>query len=270
MPKSSRGLFSILVIPAALSLGSIGCRGTRTEIPKPINYDDTVATLKSQPSNDSLVEAVFSGKFDKVKLLVEQGVAINSSNNARQYTPLDAAMFGDDPRLIEYLIGKGAAVNALSLRHSTPLTNCLSGADVEKVRILLQHGADPNRLVFGNHPLEYWIEGFCFFYNSCPEAEAYNDRQIQILELLLDKGANPNFSHMLGKSILEKLEAKYAHPGVFDFFHFNCEGVSFEEDLRTQISEGGVKKNLLPIYQKKKEVILALLRKHGAKETVEP
>lgn len=94
--------------------------------------------------NGSLRLAVEEGHADIVRLLLEHGAGDNRTPGGLRnaLTPL---LFGS-PRaeVMELLIGHGADVNARGREGNTPLHDAASHGSTEAVRVLLEHGADPN------------------------------------------------------------------------------------------------------------------------------
>jgi ankyrin repeat protein len=82
-------------------------------------------------------------KMEIAKLLVEKGSDVNAVDS-----------YGDDvltfltaynlPRITEYLISQGAKVDHLNSNGRTALSQAAENGKIDVVRVLLQHGADPN------------------------------------------------------------------------------------------------------------------------------
>lgn len=65
-------------------------------------------------------------------------------------------------------------------------------ANIEMVRILLQCGADPNFILYADKPLYCETPFWDLQYNDYGETEEENEVGLQMAQLMLDYGANPN------------------------------------------------------------------------------
>ena len=90
-------------------------------------------------------DAARSGDSSKVKALVEKDPGLASARNPNGQTPLFDAVMGRHPEIAEYLISKGADVNAENNFHMTVLhVACRGGFPLEIIRLLVEKGADVN------------------------------------------------------------------------------------------------------------------------------
>jgi leucine-rich repeat kinase 1/leucine-rich repeat kinase 2 len=97
----------------------------------------------------SLHKFCHNGKLDKIKSYIE---AIESNellqdrlNNRRGvfgYTPLHEAVSGNKAKVVPYLVGQGANVNARANSGYTPLHLAASAGHIDCVKILLESQAD--------------------------------------------------------------------------------------------------------------------------------
>lgn len=122
--------------------------------------------------NDTLLHlAVCSGELDVAKYLVSRGVNINakskflplhlsslrgldivgyfvkkaaSAEGGYYETPLHYAVFHGNLEITEYLIEKGADVNARNRNSDTPLHLAIMRGKIDVVKVLLKHNADVN------------------------------------------------------------------------------------------------------------------------------
>lgn len=152
--------------------------------------------------NDTLLHlAVCSGELDVAKYLVSRGVDINakskflplhlsslrglnivgyfvkkvaSAEGGYYETPLHYAVFHGNLEITEYLIEKGADVNARNRNSDTPLHLAAMNGNVDIAKILLKHNADVNaKNNEGKTALDY----------------ATNNNHQELVELLLAHGA---------------------------------------------------------------------------------
>lgn len=85
-----------------------------------------------------LMMAALRGRVDWTQRLVERGGAVKREG----WTPLHYAASGPEPRVVALLLERGAAVDALSPNHSTPLMMAARYGDEAAVELLLSRGAD--------------------------------------------------------------------------------------------------------------------------------
>jgi hypothetical protein len=151
----------------------------------------------------SLLHAALGGDLQTVKKLVTAGADVNQLSNDRYYYlddepqrewvyPLYVAVRNNDVVKVEYLIQEGAFINKLSMTSSTwletPLHNSVNRGNLEMTTLLLEAGADPNKLNSTKRtPL----------FISAP------DDKIAIIKLLLKYGANKELTDIQGLTALE-------------------------------------------------------------------
>jgi ankyrin repeat protein len=96
-----------------------------------------------------------------------------------EYTPFIAALRGDHEYLRDALASDRSAANHEDTCHHRPLSAAVRRGDMELVRVLLQHGADPRLPEEGApHGHALWI--------------AVHDGSSELARLLLEHGADPN------------------------------------------------------------------------------
>ncbi|XP_026458567.1 ankyrin-1-like [Papaver somniferum] len=179
-----------------------------------------------------LHHAVIKGHFDTVRYLLEKGANADASNN-RNIAALHFAAKSGDAKIITLLLSKGVRLDiatrygtalqcAASLGHRDAVKmlldhganpNVVSSEDVFKplisaiiakswecVELLLQAGADPNAVTYGNTPLVF----------------AARDGSADVIKRLLEAGAGPNYKMNAGLTALEVAAVKcnYQNVGV--------------------------------------------------------
>ncbi len=91
-------------------------------------------------------------------------------------TPLNHAVNYERTKLVDYLIKKGANVNALYDGDYTPLMSAIDRKNIELINILLKNGADINKVdKFGNTAI----------------MKAVNTFDLELVKLLVNEGAKP-------------------------------------------------------------------------------
>ena len=82
--------------------------------------------------------AALKGQLEMAQLLVASGAEINHSG----WTPLAYAAFGGHAQVVEFLIDKGADVDARAPNHATALMMAAKSGHAEVVKLLLEADAD--------------------------------------------------------------------------------------------------------------------------------
>ena len=172
----------------------------------------------------ALLYAADSGDEQKVRRWLDAGVDPNAFVPDEDYLPLHRAAGGGDQEIIALLLERGADVDALGRRHvgtalhsavrawwqdgvaegliergadvnartvdfgKTPLHEALDSGDTELVRLLLEHGADPNATDVEGRTLLHW---------------AAEGAAAPTIELLLDHGADPTLKNADGDTPLD-------------------------------------------------------------------
>lgn len=124
--------------------------------------------------------------YNKIELLVDRGARVNSKCSDSSY-PLHVAIRSmsdpTDTKLIELLISKGADVNGRANPFgTTPLCDLANGYNFRKIKaaeVLIKNGATVN-VACSEHDGE------------SPLAYAVNHNNLELIELLLSKGAKIN------------------------------------------------------------------------------
>lgn len=103
-------------------------------------------------------EAAFDGSFNIVRRLVQQGVDVNKRDSRGQTILHQVAQMVDVDRteaqydgIVEFLLQKGATVDALSTDGTTPLYMAVVHGKKSVVKKLLANGANPNLKPWWKH-----------------------------------------------------------------------------------------------------------------------
>lgn len=97
----------------------------------------------------ALMYAAGKGHMDVVKLLVQAGADIHAQRDTGG-TMIHASA---TPELIEYFLGAGLDINALDTGRTSPYLRA-EGGDLDGIRCLMKHGADPTITGIIGTPLE--------------------------------------------------------------------------------------------------------------------
>ncbi len=150
-----------------------------------------------------LHEAAAAGQLDRVKQFVEKDPSL-----AKSYAPDGfpifalAAVFGQRS-VAEYLLQKGADVNAASKNATgyTALTGAVASGNKDLVALLLAHGANAD---------------YRYGPGYSPLAEAAANGHLEIVRMLIDHGADPKARTNDGKTALH-FAAERGHKTVAEF-----------------------------------------------------
>jgi len=115
-----------------------------------------VGLIPASVSAAEIHEAAGAGDLARVKVLLEKDPGLVDAKGQRAQTPLFDALMNRHLEIAEYLISKGADVNARDGGHRTPLHAAIrSGLPLECVRLLVGKGADVNAVAkYQGRPLD--------------------------------------------------------------------------------------------------------------------
>jgi ankyrin repeat protein len=99
------------------------------------NGADTSLRSTNSMENTPLHAAVAGGKFDVVKVLLENGIEVNATQHGG-WTALQGAANSGDVKLAELLLAYGANRDAISENGSTALSLATAGNHTEVVELL--------------------------------------------------------------------------------------------------------------------------------------
>lgn len=141
--------------------------------------------------------STYGGKLETLKFLVENGAKVNSADGDKLI--LSASARGDTD-IVEYLVNKGANVNAVTVgsggdvagkKIDLTLYSAIVRGNFDIIKLLLENGAD----------IEQKLE-FSSGINDTPLIIAAGCGSKHILEYLLQKGAEVNYQNAKGESAL--------------------------------------------------------------------
>lgn len=138
----------------------------------------------------TIFEAAATGKINNVIRLLARDPGLVNQSNEDGFQPLGLACFFGHFDVAEYLVKAGAAINAVSHNRLkvAPIQSAAAGGHRKIVKMLLEHGADPNiREQGGFTPLH---------------AAAQNGDE-EMIRILLFGGADLTITSDSGKSALD-------------------------------------------------------------------
>jgi ankyrin repeat protein len=110
-----------------------------------LDAEPELVTAWSPDGFTALHLAAFFGQEDAAKILVERGaeVSLVARNANIHVTPLHSAAAGSHPGIVKLLLEHGADPNAAQDGGFTPLHSAAQNDDVDSVESLIEAGADP-------------------------------------------------------------------------------------------------------------------------------
>lgn len=155
----------------------------------------TAAIIAQRNSSLDVFEAAAIGDLARLKNLFNDDPALVKSYSPDGFTALALAAYLGEKDAVEFLIEKGADLNALAKNETgfTPLTGAVSQNHTQIARLLMDHGADVNHKYEG---------GFT------PIMHAAHAGNVELVTLLIDHGADPNAKNGEGKTALSFAQEK--------------------------------------------------------------
>jgi ankyrin repeat protein len=141
-------------------------------------HQDIAQAIAATKSGLDIFEATVLGKLDQLKNLIEQDRTLANTYSPDGFTPVALAAYLGQKSVTEYLIEKGANVNAIAHNASgfTALTGAIANNHVEIAKILVKRGANVN------HRYEDGVS---------PLMEACLNGNLELVNFLLENGADP-------------------------------------------------------------------------------
>ena len=175
-----------------------------------------LAALACASCTPTLHKAVRAGDADRVRELLDAGADVNvreTSNDRLQYTPLHWAAYYGHLEIAEILISRGADLDAEDPSYSTPLYLAAEQGHPKVVEFLISKGAKVNvkSARWGYTPLHRAAWGPVAMRKHLGAGEAgtvseaeLNENYLEIVGMLLDKGAKVNARDNDGKTPLDQ------------------------------------------------------------------
>jgi ankyrin repeat protein len=102
---------------------------------------------EQRPPDSALIQAARTGSLDTIKLLLDSGVDVNlpgATGDGWDATPLQHAILARQSRAVRLLLDRGADPNRVASSNApSPLLLAAGDTDPTFVNLLLAHGADP-------------------------------------------------------------------------------------------------------------------------------
>ncbi len=170
--------------------------------------------ISFQTSNDDIFDAAKQGDLAKVQALVGKNPELVKAKDQNQRTPLYIAAAEGHLNIVEYLIEKGADVNAWNNAHQNPLLSAAYYGHSEIVNLLLEKGAEfKEQDIYGRNVLHY------------PAREGYP----KVVEILVKKGLDINQEDRGGVTPL-RFAIERGHTEIIDIF-ITLKALDVESDL---------------------------------------
>lgn len=143
--------------------------------------DQTVEIRQQFPAEKNselelLLEAIDDGNKELVQFMIDKGAQVNAATKDG-WTPLMEAADEGHMEIVELLLSKGANVNATTKKGYTPLMVAVEEGHTSIAQLLIQKGANLDATT---------KNGWDAFM------EAIEEGQLEIVQLLIDKGADVN------------------------------------------------------------------------------
>lgn len=105
-----------------------------------LNAPGVDVNLLNEAGESALMMAALKGETRWAKQLIDQGAQIDKTG----WTPLHYAATGPEPAVVQLLLERGAAIDALSPNGTTALMMAAQYGSEQSVHLLLTRGADPH------------------------------------------------------------------------------------------------------------------------------
>ena len=138
--------------------------------------------------------------FEVIEFLINNGADINSNQSYSKETPLHRICARTKPKIdvAEFLLDRGAKVNAENISGKTPIFYCNFSYSVELLNLLVKYGADINHTDKYNNTLLHDD------YLNC-NTETYED----FLKVIISLGFNINSKNNAGYTPMYLCKNKY-------------------------------------------------------------
>jgi ankyrin repeat protein len=135
------------LLPPVLASQGYFCliaEGREAEVGQLLSKDPVLANMTDELGRSPLHVAVINGHLDMVNILIRAGATVNCSDRLRQASPLHYAAFHNYPRIMLFLLSRGADPGFSDNHGNKALHIAAANGCRSTVEILLQHGAKPD------------------------------------------------------------------------------------------------------------------------------
>lgn len=181
----------LAALPAATLLLA-GCQSEGDGASSPAAQEQTAGSAEEDTSSSpqlsvqALIQAARNGKLARVRRAVAEAGLDAGASDQRGNTPLMLAAYNGHTAVVEFLLGRGAPVDARNQEGRTALMFAATGPFPETVSLLLRRDAAPN----ATDKAEGWS----------PLMFAAAEGNREVAEHLLEHGADPTLTDRDGET----------------------------------------------------------------------
>ncbi|TAK82269.1 MAG: ankyrin repeat domain-containing protein [Betaproteobacteria bacterium] len=124
------------------TIAMIAARTGRTELLSMLISRKANIHRQTPTGDTALMIASLSGQYDAVRVLIDAGAQVDRRPG---WTPLHYAAFGGSPKVVGYLLVRGANRNALAPNGYTPLMLAARNGNIDAAKVLLSNNPELNR-----------------------------------------------------------------------------------------------------------------------------
>lgn len=161
-------------------------RGELDSVRALLESDPQLLNVIDQGGYTPLHKAAYNGHVEIVEYLISKGADLNARSNSGS-TPLHGAAFHGHPEAVRTLIEKGAEIDIKNNGGYTPFLGACAGGRFDAASLLIEHGADINALTADS--------------NSALQNALWNNNQ-DLVKILVEKGADVDRLNQQGISPL--------------------------------------------------------------------
>lgn len=204
-----------------------------------------------QQNEPNFFEAIEQENLPLIETYLKKGVPINKpSDDYDSLTPLQYAVEKGKLNAVSFLLKKGARIDYRGVKTYSPLFLAVMNRDIKILQWLIQHGADVNfrEPETGQTPLHH----AAYFSGQF-------DEYIEIVQLLLSKGAFPNSRDSDGKTpLLEALKVNFKKFKIIQLF------IQYKADINARDKEGRTPLHYaVDTNYENVEILELILKNHG-------
>jgi ankyrin repeat protein/ketosteroid isomerase-like protein len=135
---------NLIALGADLDVHDAAAAGRLERVKELVEREPSLANAVSAEGFPPMGLAAYLGNEEVVEYLISKGADVNFTAPSTGFTALTGAVSQRHARIADILVRHGAEVNHVYEGTLTPLLVATSQGDLDLVRLLLDHGADPN------------------------------------------------------------------------------------------------------------------------------